>query len=420
MVWGAFTWGNFTWGQELPPIPDGAGSDYLPTFGLAVADLPTEEAQVISTIDPTNVDVSWTSTIWGGYNEASVGFATDEGGWPMSFFAQEVDLRVQQHAMLVLGTSSKFVGRIVELNRPVYGQVRGCSISGYGIEGMNDDWWREGGTDDIDCHRILLQAISERAPMLSLDPTSLVCNHVTHTRDEFIGMTPGQIAEVLVNEGGLDVKAFWLLTIFDDGLAEFRPLIQPTEPDYIVQLDDTTPLRESAREHYGAVTMSYKDADGNQKYTDRYESGDFLTNYKFMRDKLLDGASGSVTQASVFAQTWLQQHSVPEWSGQIKREGWHGLQRPNGAWVAPCDVKPGEWVYYEGRDLYLPITQCSVQITPASNTSPAAMSSTFELGFPPTTTVEGFFRDIQRTSSAYRNAVNPLTRAREPFGRLER
>lgn len=291
--------------------------------------------------------VSWTCIENHGWDQSQIGIAQDERGRPTGMLADPIHADYFDVATLRVAGQVVFRGRVMDLDMPAFGIVRGLVILGEST-GLHDDVYEGSGSDVTTGGAILLDALRQAAP--DIEVLEFVDPGVAHTPDEFTNRTPGEIAQQLITEGGIygGVRGvLWMLSVQDGGL-RFVPRIPPARTTYTVPVDDMLAVRASARDWYGAVRASWTDTSGAAQ-TFESTSGDFAARFPGLtrrRPLALSPVTGTI--AAQVALTWLSQHSGPSYSISIQRSFERGLELTTGGERPAYLVREGESVEIGG------------------------------------------------------------------------
>lgn len=373
--------------------------DFAPRIVVTYTAIETDHERIATLDIPPMTALSWQTQLPGGFSDAKIGLTGREHQRVYAYLPIPVDAPLFGHVEIQADGTRVYEGRIEERDRPG-GDIRGLSATGYGFAAVSDDYYESDDQTMVTSATALLEVLRAAAPLVRIgaidDPG------VLHALSDFDGMTPGQVIDQLIKEGG-EGGIPWDYLVYEQRLLSFLARIPPAQPDYSLPIDETVQLRESVRDSYSTAKLRFGSGNDEQ-VTPELSRSQFTNRHGFERRKLLSGSSPSLAVATQFVETWLTEHSQPEISATVKRDQWRGLEMLGGDLQPQWLVRAGQWLLLGD---YGPLV--------IERTSFDGMKGTLslELGKPLRGPLAERLARIAETDTSVRTRRNPVTGARE-------
>lgn len=309
------------------------------------------DAQVVD-LNPQITSLRVSTKLPGGFNTLQAGW-TDVGGGPRMWLPEPVNARLFSHVELRAGFHVLFQGQVMLRQRPG-GFVTGIQAEGYGVSALADDAYESTDTTSRTSGACLLIILGQCAPLIRVpgDALHFVDPGVTgHTLADFTDMTPADVVNRLVREGGSG-NAPWDWAVWEDQTAFFLPRMVPDVATYQVPWDaeQVQQWDEDAHQMYGSVFMKYTPPGGSASYTTTTSTSAFTVNYNRYRRILLKGATMPATSAQQFQETYRVKYAQPVVAAKLLVSDDFPLRTPGGQAVPTAFARAGEWVQVGDAD----------------------------------------------------------------------
>jgi hypothetical protein len=358
-----------------------------------------------STLDlsPDATSIRWSTALPGGFADLEIGLerGLSYGSSEFTDVAAPIDIVPFAHVQLWYGSFLCFEGRIMRIVRPG-GVARGFSAIGYGLSALTDDFYQSISPQLTTAGAILRDIFSTRAPLIKVGP-GVQDPGTAHAPNEFDGMTPADVLNQLLSEGGAQ-QTVWDFTVYEGRVANFFPRTYPFTPDYAIPLDSRVSWSEDYTQLFGQVAIRFSDLVGTGTLTTpRVTDPSFKERFGLVRAAIIDGGKLRDSTAVNFANNYLNTTTnQPAFSAQVTRSQLQGLATPGGIDMPPWLARAGQWLQV-GAQPALPII----------HTEYDAMSQTLTLeAGNPAPTGATMVRGLRKIGEHVRRGTNPNTGAR--------
>lgn len=372
-----------------------------PEFTIVFTGPLPDDATLVRMGLPPETALDFSSDLPGGWATASAGVIRPElrqmlnwTDYQKMLLPQNLPVPAFAHgAIYDEGGNLVWEGRVSN-RRDVGGEIRGVTLSGYGITALRDTRMPSGSGPATTA--AIVRRVVDASPLI--EALEIDAPSVTWDWSEFSGQALYNVLEAVAETGdGIG----WTWTVYNRALSFFSRT-PPDQPDYVIPADGTIERDIDNENVYTRVLLTYDDLDGVQRVQD-VRSEEAEQRFGLSRALPLSGGQMTSSAAAAFARTELEKRIRVGQAVSVTRDWNRGLETLYG--TRPIwRVRAGEWLQIGDSG--------DMQVIESVSYSQQSGQGSLQLGQPVSSDARAQWRRLLALETAVRTGRNVTTRTR--------